>query len=215
MRDVDSAALEGVAKSLGIGAPGTATTPVEFDDDVLQQVLDVNLCRQVRGFPTVLTIVQTTLAGAIDRDTLDWDELWDQLDGRTPELLELNLGRENADLWITGIQGFSPDTTDLDECMAGIVLSDGNNALTARSAVLFRAVASITGSPLLAAGGREVLDQTINAQDRYPFPIKLGGREAQRLIAWMVDAGAGGAVEVNFQFHCWIGQKGLPLFHAI
>jgi len=41
MREVDTQALRSVARSLGIGNPSTATAPVVFDDDNLQQSLDV------------------------------------------------------------------------------------------------------------------------------------------------------------------------------
>lgn len=41
MRVVDTDALAGVASALGIGAPATVTEAVQFDDSVLQQVLDV------------------------------------------------------------------------------------------------------------------------------------------------------------------------------
>lgn len=41
MRDIDTDALEAVARSLGVGAPATATRQVVFDDDHLQQALDV------------------------------------------------------------------------------------------------------------------------------------------------------------------------------
>lgn len=41
MRQIDTAALAAVARSLGVGNPATATQAVEFDDDNLQQSLDV------------------------------------------------------------------------------------------------------------------------------------------------------------------------------
>lgn len=41
MRSVDTAALEAVARSLGVGNPATATADVEFDDAHLQQTYDV------------------------------------------------------------------------------------------------------------------------------------------------------------------------------
>lgn len=41
MRSIDTDALELVAPALGVGAPGTATELVEFDDGTLQQVFDV------------------------------------------------------------------------------------------------------------------------------------------------------------------------------
>lgn len=43
MRPVDTRALEAVARSLGIAAPATALAAVDFDDAILQQVLDVGL----------------------------------------------------------------------------------------------------------------------------------------------------------------------------
>lgn len=41
MRDIDSSALSDVGKLLGIAAPARLTQPTSFDDEVLQQVLDV------------------------------------------------------------------------------------------------------------------------------------------------------------------------------
>lgn len=41
MRDIDSDALRLVAQALGVGNPVTAVQQVQFDDGVLQQVLDV------------------------------------------------------------------------------------------------------------------------------------------------------------------------------
>jgi len=41
MREIDTGALDRVALAMGIGAPSTATRLVAFDDDYLQQVLDV------------------------------------------------------------------------------------------------------------------------------------------------------------------------------
>lgn len=50
MRQVTTNALEAVAAALGIGAPVTATEPVDFDDGVLQQVFDVAaLVRRARA----------------------------------------------------------------------------------------------------------------------------------------------------------------------
>ena len=41
MREVDTSVLTGIARALGIGNPATATLPVNFDDDNLQQAFDV------------------------------------------------------------------------------------------------------------------------------------------------------------------------------
>jgi hypothetical protein len=41
VRKIDTDALSAVAPALGVGAPGTATEDVDFDDGVLQQVLEV------------------------------------------------------------------------------------------------------------------------------------------------------------------------------
>jgi hypothetical protein len=41
MRDVDTQALDAVARALGVGNPATATQAVAFDDDNLQQAFDV------------------------------------------------------------------------------------------------------------------------------------------------------------------------------
>lgn len=53
MRPIDTDALELVAPALGVGNPATATRPVDFDDENLQQVLDVGRlirrCRSLAG----------------------------------------------------------------------------------------------------------------------------------------------------------------------
>lgn len=50
MREIDTDALHGVAESLGIGNPATVVGQVEFQDEVLQQVLDVaRLVRRSRA----------------------------------------------------------------------------------------------------------------------------------------------------------------------
>lgn len=52
MRPVDTDALGQIAKVLGIGNPATATSPVDFDDAVLQQVVDVlPTVRRARTIP--------------------------------------------------------------------------------------------------------------------------------------------------------------------
>lgn len=50
MREIDTNALTRVARVLGVGNPATAVSPVDFDDGVLQQVLEVSaMIRRARA----------------------------------------------------------------------------------------------------------------------------------------------------------------------
>lgn len=212
MRQVDTEALDLVAPSLGIGAPGTATAPVIFDDDTLVQVLDVNLSRRTRGFTATLQLEDTALATTIVRDGFTWAQLWAFID-QNVDPFRLGLGPDNADVWVTGLQCLVDDDTGLDEVQCGLVMGEVGGIANARALTLMRADAVVSTSALVAGDG-EVLDNDLSLQDLPPYPIRMDGSKADRQFVWMVDAGAQ-ALTLIMRYRIYVGLEGLPIFHAI
>jgi hypothetical protein len=111
VREIDTDALAAVMPSLGIGNPGTATRSAMFDDENLQQMLDINpLVRRARAIvPSegiFLGNMSNSHAGAGElTETLD--PYLPAADAQPPYPAALPDG---FDVWICGVSGLI--TTD-------------------------------------------------------------------------------------------------------
>ena len=109
MREIDTDALAAVLPSLGIGNPGTATRSADFDDEVLQQTLDVNpLVRRARA---IVPSEGIFLGNMLNQHAIAGQKVCD-LDPYTPAAGIAQSPYPSPlpsgfDVWIIGVGGFA------------------------------------------------------------------------------------------------------------
>lgn len=108
MREIDSDALRFVLPSLGIGSPIASTRPAVFDDDVLQQILDVGplIRRGLSNRPTQwggifqLLFDHANTSGAAQTSSIAIDP-WLGPSSSTPAEVQNGwVPQPDADLWL-------------------------------------------------------------------------------------------------------------------
>lgn len=200
MREVDSPALSTVLRALGIGSPSTATAPVTFDDDNLQQVLDVtpmvrrggSLAASIGGEGLFGLNMSTTHAGAgAEIVTVDPYALLSSAFGETDPT--------KFDIWL--LMGCSSTTAGTGAFTAAEVavfypdsqvFSGGATAMLVNRAIWDEEVSPFTGSAIHSFNATPNLEYTFSFNMRIPPGGTIRYRtEATGAAAYRFDAAMG------------------------
>lgn len=205
MREIDTDALRAVLPSLGIGNPGTATRPATFDDENVQQVLDVSgLIR--RGRAPVGTVgifafqIQLEHAGGgVDNQAFQLNPYTlAQTGGGTTGGLWPNPVPDNMDVWVMSVGGrlTAGASADFDSAVFDMQLEPQLNAFVSNVAITAQAIPTVAAWDSIAAvvsGNRLARVGTGEIDARIGIRVP---RDAA--LRWRSRAGTTGAVNILF-----------------
>lgn len=215
MREVDTDALQLVAPALGIGNPATATLPVVFDDENLQQTLDVGRYIAPRGFRGELSVSRLATVGVTVRDQTARSSLFTGGRPWDAELLAFGLESATTDVWLMSAQVLvDVDNDNISEVSCGI-LFDGDGMTGTQPAILWHAEALEGTVPLIAAGSlltSNALSSQATVPYLYPIFLPFG---AGTVILDLTVADGVGTLNALFTYHFWFAQRGVPLTYEI
>ena len=111
MRQIDTDALRLVSSSLGIGNPSGATAATDFDDDLLQQVLNVGglISRGRTPFPSsgIFGANIANVHGAANELSTDFNPYRISASGLTAQSPWPDPVPDDMDVWLLGASGFT------------------------------------------------------------------------------------------------------------
>lgn len=218
MREIDTDVLAGVAGSLGVGNPATATAQVVFDDDNLQQMWDASKFARFPRLTAVAGFSCNAAAGLTNRETATRSELFLQTPYRV--LLEqLNLTPDNADVYLVGFNALADlsQSGNLDEYQMGVAAAQPN--AVAADVVRLAFGTSVDGTlDLVGTGDLVGIQNNIELIDDCPhmLPMKLvsgTGAADPEVLFMLCDAGAGGQAVTKTLFKLHFCRKGMPIWY--
>lgn len=217
MREVDTDALLRVAPFLGVGNPATATRQVVFDDENLQQMLDVYpLIARATGFYVDFQDQNNVSANNTQRVASTLASVF------ATSYVETGMDairveeRFQTDVYLVRVaQACSQSTiANLVEAAMGLHLR-GLFHQTGTGGQPF-AVRLSTGAQLsnpLEATGEQDLSNSMAQVTKNRLPLQIPndpGAEESELLS-VVEAGAGGNADVTNLWGLWICRRGVPL----
>lgn len=220
MRPVDTDALRAVGPSLGIGNPGTATQMVQFDDGILQQVLDVTPLVRRSRVPvgtTGLFIFEVELVHAAADSNREFrlnPYTLAQTGGGVTGGIYPNPVPDDMDVWVLNVSGRIEAglAADFNSGMLDIITEPGINGFASGVAITNQ------GSPYLAAWNDTVnilqVDRLLQVGGIGIVP-KIGMRVPRKAaLRWRSRNQNAGALSVRYTtmiglFSAGLGQDGV------
>lgn len=199
MRQVDTDALGGVAGALGIANPATVTQPVDFDDGVLQQVLDVSRMLpsgQPNDGIVSVSLVNTHVANG---------NLFQTFDPYTEIVEARSLQAQNFRCWFMRaelLDEVNPADGNIKQSAIGLRIR-GIDMQEIRAT-------SFADMPLNNGGTQAPATATTPPDRREADPqIMLPGGDLVLMSSEAENIAAAGPCSARFSFLIWVGPKGL------
>lgn len=216
MREVDTDALLGVAPFLKVGNPATATRQVVFDDENLQQVLDVTplIARQSGFMVQISSSVDPALSSTL-RSSNALEDLYPLgIDDNASELLGAD-SMEQLDAYLARLYAVvaTADEGNLSEVQMGVLYTHPITGVH-RVRALYRSTSLFGTNPLSSTDGSN-LTQSGQRSNLELYPVLPMYLTWQSSLLGLATANANGPLETSFLFDLWICRKGVPLNFAV
>lgn len=216
MRDIDTDVLLPVARSLKIANPATATRPVTFDDENLQQIWAAEKFSRLPALTATFRETFSAAMSTVARSQFSVQEVYEQGDF-SDSLAELGLEVGNSDVYVVGFQANTTDDTNMEEC--GMAVKPYVPNLVGANAVTVLEGTGGLGINLVEAGGVFPITNNLEPEDYQSLlPMRLSGGlsgPTQDVLFMMGSSDAGGATFYEFVWKLHFCLRDVPLWYVL